>query len=201
MTDAMARADRLLRQQDMRRPDLRREADKGRRHVIVAGHRRQLGEATRFQPGNACPDHATAQPLIARAHLILRHDQQRIAALARQYGERIAGRGQPIRQHQHAGQWVQGLGRLGGGPHRVDRDATLAYPIDRTQQFRRQPGNDDDDLRCASGDQQPRLIFDQRHATERQRCGQHIGPIVRVVHGEEKAGEHLALLRGQLPPA
>jgi hypothetical protein len=72
--------------------------------------------------------------------------------------------------------------RFRRGSYRIDRHATSPDPVDSPQQFGRKARDDDDDLRDAGRDQQPRLVFDKRDAAERQGRSQTIGSIVGIMN-------------------
>ena len=80
--------------------------------------------------------------------------------------------------------------RLAGMADGVHGDAAPADPRDGAEQLGRQPRHQHDDLPAARRREQPRLVFDQGDAAERQGRGQALGPVLGLTNGEEETDEH-----------
>jgi hypothetical protein len=89
--------------------------------------------------------------------------------------------------------------RFLGRSHDIDGRAAPPDAIDRRGQRGRHPSHRDQQLRRSRRDQQPRLIFDQGHATKGQGRRQHARLVFGFFGRENQAGQHRARLSGHDP--
>jgi hypothetical protein len=180
--DPVPTAHRIGRQQHVCRARLYRKPQQRRLEIVVLRQARDFGDPARTQPGNASPCHLPADTLEPRPRVALGDDEQAVAIFDRHRLDDRIGGDEPVTEHEHRCQRVKFLARFHRGSYRIDAHAASSDAVDRPEQFWGHARDDDDDLRNAGGDQQPRLILDQRHAAEGQGRSKTIGAIVGVMN-------------------
>ena len=177
-------------------PALLGDAEQRRLDVIIARQSRDVGEPPRIEPRDPRPGEPAADSFVIGRRAAGIEHEQRIAALRGEGRERRIGGDQPVGQRDDPRERMEPRARLARAAHGVDAHPAPPDPRDRAEQFGGQPRYDDHQLRRPGGRQQPRLIFDHRHAGERQCRRQHSLAVFGILNGEQQSREHPRAVSG-----